>query len=144
MARDQAAHRIGRRLVATGLAAFEVDLSEQPPTHPPLTPSEGAAVALNPPPMNSQPMRLRTGGRYLLRFMAKGNATHLRATISAVGAGAGKIRIEPTDEWREYRLETDIEPGYTQVHIRFSSGGESNQVVWIDDIEFGPVEKRSD
>lgn len=88
---------------------------------------------------NSQPMRLRTGGTYVLRFMAKGNATHAAARISAVGGTAGQVRIEPSEEWKEYRIETEIDPGYTQVHIRFTKGGESDQVVWIDNMEFGPL-----
>src|SRR5690606_643867 len=33
------------------LHAFKPDLSEQPATHPPLTPADGEMVALNPPPM---------------------------------------------------------------------------------------------
>jgi hypothetical protein len=88
---------------------------------------------------NSQPMRLRTGGRYVLRFMAKGDATHAIVVINSNRGQAASLPLEPSDNWREYRVEVDLDPGYTQVHIRFNRGGEPDQVLWVDDMEFGLV-----
>lgn len=91
---------------------------------------------------NSQPMRLRTGGRYIWRFMAKGNATHATAVISSAQGETESVPLEPSDEWREYRIEAELEPGYTQIHIRFKDGGEPDQLLWVDDMEFGRAPER--
>jgi len=92
---------------------------------------------------NSQPMRLRTGGRYALRFMAKGTASHARIKVKGARGTAASVAVEPSEEWREYRTELDVSPGYCIVSVVMSKGGEPDQILWVDDMEFGRVTRDS-
>jgi hypothetical protein len=89
--------------------------------------------------LTAQPMRLRQAGRYVLRFKAKGAATHADVSVSGQRGTGATVKIEPSAEWREYRTELDAQPGHCRLSIRFTSGGGPNQVLWVDDVEFGYV-----
>ncbi len=91
--------------------------------------------------LRSQPMRLQTGGTYVLSFAARGNATEASVAVSGQRGTLAEIEVEPGDDWREYRTRLEVEPGYTVVEIRFAAGGEPDQVLWIDDVRFGYVAK---
>ncbi|MGM0491390.1 MAG: DUF4962 domain-containing protein [Armatimonadota bacterium] len=96
--------------------------------------------AETPMTIKSQPMRLRTAGTYLLRFMARGDATTATVKLSGQYGSGVEIPLEPSEDWREYEAEVEMEPGYTLVNIIFGSGGEDEQVLWLDDMQFGRVE----
>jgi len=85
----------------------------------------------------SQPMRLRTGGKYTLRFKARGNATTARVTVSGQRGTGTQVVLEPSEEWQQYSTELEVRPGYCTVGIAFGEGGEADQVLWVDDMEFG-------
>ena len=51
----------------------------------------------------------------------------------------GRVDIEPGDRWRIYEKEIEMEPGYTEIRIRMEKGEEPDQVLWVDEMEFGPV-----
>lgn len=87
----------------------------------------------------SQPMRLRTGGRYVWRFMAKGDATRATALLTTSRGRVASRKLELTGDWQEHRIEAEVPAGYTQLQIQFQDGGEPDQVLWLDDMEFGPV-----
>ncbi len=87
--------------------------------------------------LRSQPMRLRTGGTYVIRFQARGNATQASVSVSGQRGTSVKIAVAPTEEWTEYRAELEVQPGYCMVNVNFGSGGEPDQVLWLDDMEFG-------
>ncbi len=89
--------------------------------------------------LRSQPMRLPKGGHYVLRFQAKGDATHARVQVSGTRNTGGTFRIEPSDDWTEYRMEIDMAPGYTEIVIDMNAGGDPDQLLWVDDMEFGPI-----
>jgi len=89
--------------------------------------------------LSSQPMRLRTGGTYVLRFQARGDATEAKVTVSGQRGTGAEIAVEPSEQWREYRAELEVEPGYCLVKVFFWSGGEPDQVLWVDDVEFGYI-----
>jgi hypothetical protein len=86
-----------------------------------------------------QPMRLRTPGRYVLRFKAKGTATHAGVSVSGQQGTTGQVQIKPSADWQEYRSELDAHPGHCALSVRFASGGGVDQVLWVDDVEFGCV-----
>ncbi len=90
--------------------------------------------------LTSQPMRLRTGGTYTLRFMARGDATVAKATVSGQLGSAVEVPIEPSDDWRAYEATVEMQPGYTTVRFGMGSGGAPDQVLWVDDVQFGRVE----
>ena len=88
---------------------------------------------------NSQPMRLRTGGRYVLRFQAKGNATTASVLVAGQRGTSASVSIEPTDDWTAYRVELDAHPGHCMITIQMNAGGEPDRVLWVDDMEFGYI-----
>ena len=85
----------------------------------------------------SQPMRLRKAGKYVLRFKARGTATQANVSVSGQLGTSTKIGVEPSDTWREYQTELNGHPGYCIVSINFKAGGDPNQILWVDDMEFG-------
>jgi hypothetical protein len=87
--------------------------------------------------LKSRPMRLRTGGVYILRFKAKGPATHASVSVSGQRGSGTTIQIEPSADWKEYHTELDTHPGYCTVSVDYSRGGGPDQVLWVDDMEFG-------
>ncbi|MDE3000226.1 MAG: DUF4962 domain-containing protein [Gemmatimonadota bacterium] len=89
--------------------------------------------------LKSRPMRLRTTGRYRLRFKARGSATHAHVTVSGQQGTHIDVPVRPAEAWTEYRAELDVQPGYTTVSVAFDSGGEPDQVLWMDDMEFGYI-----
>ena len=84
-------------------------------------------------------MRLRTGGTYELRFMARGNATAAKASVSGQLGSRGEIAIEPSEQWREYSTQIEMAPGYTTLRIDLPADGGPDQVLWVDDVQFGYV-----
>ena len=66
-----------------------------------------------------------------------------RAVITVRGARgtSANVKIEPSEDWKEYRTELDVQPGYCQVSIHMQRGGEPDQVLWVDDMEFGYMAK---
>ncbi|MBD3291355.1 MAG: DUF4962 domain-containing protein, partial [Armatimonadia bacterium] len=90
--------------------------------------------------LKSQPMRLRTAGTYVLRFMARGNATEAQVAVSGrLGSGV-RVPVEPSEDWRQYEAQVQMEPGYTLLSVVFGSGGDPDQVLWVDDVQFGRIE----
>ena len=87
--------------------------------------------------LKSRPMRLCTAGRYHLRFKARGSATHAHVSVSGQQDTHLVVPIRPSEAWTEYRAELDVQPGYTIVSIAFDRGGEPDQILWMDDMEFG-------
>lgn len=84
------------------------------------------------------PVRLLRGGRFVLALKAKGTATHARVLLS--GGGVGRtIDLEPSADWRTYRIETELPAGYTEVKIQFRAGGADDQVLWVDDVSLTPA-----
>lgn len=83
-------------------------------------------------------MRLRTAGRYVLRFKAKGTAEGAVVSVGGQRGTKAEVSIEPGDEWREYRAELDVQPGYCLVSINWP-GGEPDRVLWVDDVAFGYI-----
>jgi len=86
-----------------------------------------------------QPMRLLSEGQYTLRFQARGNATHARVLVNGAENTGGRIDIEPSDDWQAYELILEMAPGFCQIRIQMNQGGEPDQVLWLDDMEFGPI-----
>ena len=84
-------------------------------------------------------MRLRTGGRYALRFKAKGNAAHADVSVSGQRGTGAVVQVAPGDAWREYRAELDVQPGHCIVSINIGDGGDADQVLWVDDMAFGYI-----
>jgi hypothetical protein len=143
-------------LLANG--GFEAGIPDYPPrgwnvTHPRTDdlgwpewsqdgPAEGASCLRFRRPKDriacvSRPMRLQTGGRYVLSFRAKGDATHAHVTVRGQLDTHLTVPIEPGDDWREYRVELNASPGYCTVSIAFDAGGHPDQTVWVDDVRFG-------
>ena len=89
--------------------------------------------------LKSQPMRLRTAGKYVLRFQARGNATEAKVTVAGQRGTSAQIAALPSEEWRDYRTELEVQPGYCMVYVAFGGGGDSDQVLWVDDMEFGYI-----
>ncbi len=87
--------------------------------------------------LKSRPMRLRTAGRYHLRFKARGSATHAHVSVSGQQDTHLVVPVRPSQAWTEYRAELDVQPGYTIVSIAFDRGGEPDQILWMDEMEFG-------
>ncbi len=89
------------------------------------------------------PVRLIHGGAHVLAWKARGTATHVRLLLSD---GHGKIYtrdLEPSPQWRDYRIEADLPAGYTEVKIQYRAGGADDQVVWVDDVFLAPAEARA-
>ena len=84
-------------------------------------------------------MRLRKAGRYNLRFKARGTATHARVSVSGQQGTHIDVPVRPAQAWTGYQAELDVQPGYTTVSVAFDSGGEPDQVLWMDDMEFGYI-----
>jgi hypothetical protein len=84
------------------------------------------------------PVRLLSGGHYLLKLQAKGTATHARVQLVDATAVTHVIELIPSAEWREYRLELDLPPGFTEVKIHYRAGGADDQVLWLDDLFLAP------
>ena len=89
--------------------------------------------------LKSRPMRLRNAGRYHLRFKARGSATHAHVSVSGQQDTHLIVPVRPSQAWTEYRAELDVRPGYTTVSIAFDRGGEPDQILWMDDMEFGYI-----
>ncbi len=87
----------------------------------------------------SQPMRLLRGGKYVLAFKARGNATEARVQVSGQRATGTQVPIQPSEDWQEYRAELDIYPGNTSVTIVFAEGGQPDQELFVDAMQFGYV-----
>jgi hypothetical protein len=88
--------------------------------------------------LTAQPMRLRTGGEYHLRFFAKGDADNAFVKINGAGARTISVPVEPSAEWKEYRAKIDLLPGYTTLQVVMMPG-KNNAVLWLDDVEFGRI-----
>ena len=86
----------------------------------------------------SQGFDIPRPGRYVFRFKAK--ATCKGAVLNtAWSPQALSVRIEPGDRWREYRVEGDMTPHRACIHCVFDHAEGENQVLWVDDLEFGRV-----
>ena len=85
------------------------------------------------------PVRLLRGGSYVLTLKARGNATHARVMLSGGADPARMINLEPSPDWRGYRIEASLPPGYTEVKIQCRAGGADDQVLWVDDVSLTPA-----
>jgi len=90
--------------------------------------------------LRSQPMRLRHKGMYRLQFKAKGTATEARVMVSGQSGTSADITVQPSTDWHQYSTELNAQPGYCTVSISCRSGGAPDQVLWVDDMEFGPID----
>ncbi|MGI5819529.1 MAG: DUF4962 domain-containing protein [Armatimonadota bacterium] len=89
--------------------------------------------------LNAQPMRLLSGGTYVLRFHARGNAETATVRVSGALGTGGQVSIEPSEAWREYVAEMELESGYTSLSIVFGDGDPPDQVLWVDEMQFGKI-----
>ena len=89
--------------------------------------------------VQSQPMRLLRVGKYVLRFKARSDATAASVSVSGQRGTSARLPIEPSADWREYRAELEAWPGHCTVTIDMGTGGAPDQVLWVDDMEFGYV-----
>jgi hypothetical protein len=87
------------------------------------------------------PVRLLAGGKYLLTLKAKGTATHARVQLVAATGAVTTIDLVPSAAWRDYRIETELPAGFTEVKIHFRAGGADDQVLWADEFFLAPVGK---
>ncbi|MBT3374673.1 MAG: DUF4962 domain-containing protein [Lentisphaerae bacterium] len=87
----------------------------------------------------SQPMRLRKEAKYILRFKARGTATHAKVAVSGQLGTSAKVEVAPSEAWREYQTELNGHPGYCIVSVDFKAGGDPDQILWVDDMEFGYI-----
>lgn len=87
----------------------------------------------------SRPMRLRRGGPYVLSFKARGSATHACVIVSGQFDTRLIVPIEPGAEWSDYRAELEAAPGYCTVTVAYDSGGAPDQVLYLDDVQFGYI-----
>jgi len=86
----------------------------------------------------SQSIKIAKPGRYVFRFKAK--ATCKGASINTSWSRQSLVvRVEPSEEWREYRVERDMTPHDACIHCLFDKAEGPNQVLWVDDMEFGRV-----
>jgi hypothetical protein len=90
--------------------------------------------------MTAQPMRLRNGGKYHLRFFAKGDADGAQIQINGALDHDVTIPIKSSTDWQEYNTEIDLPPGYTTIQINMASTADKS-VLWMDDMEFGRIAK---
>jgi len=90
--------------------------------------------------MSAQPMRLRNGGEYHLRFFAKGNADQAEVQINGALDHDLTIPIKISDDWQEYNAKIDLPPGYTTIQIVLGAGADK-KVLWVDDMAFGRIAK---
>jgi hypothetical protein len=90
--------------------------------------------------MTAQPMRLRNGGKYHLRFFAKGDADGAQIQINGALDHDLTIPIKSSADWQEYNAEIDLPPGYTTIQINMASTADKS-VLWVDDMEFGRIAK---
>lgn len=87
--------------------------------------------------MTSQPMRLRTGGTYHLRFFAKGDITDGSVLVSGQLGHSVEVPIKASSDWQQYEATVELPPGYTTVNIKVPDGPQG--ILWVDDVEFGLV-----
>jgi hypothetical protein len=87
----------------------------------------------------SQPMILPGGGRYVLRFRARGNAADGRVTVSGAHKTGITVEVSPSEDWLEYSTEVDILPGYCGITVGVGGASRSGQELCIDAMEFGPI-----
>ncbi len=88
--------------------------------------------------LTAQPMRLREGGEYHLRFFAKGDADKAFVKITGASARSLSVPIAPSADWKEYQVKIDLMPGYTTLQVVMEPG-KNNAVLWLDDIQFGRI-----
>ncbi len=86
----------------------------------------------------SQGIELRKAGRYILRCKAK--ATCAGGAVNTWGsAGSMSVSIEPSEEWKQYEVEGELGAGTACIHCIFDKAEGPNQVLWVDDIQFGRI-----
>ena len=44
-----------------------------------------------------------------------------------------------SEGWRQYEVEGDLVPGGQCLHVLFDKAEGMDQVLWVDDIEFGRI-----
>jgi len=87
--------------------------------------------------MTSQPMRIRTGGKYHLRFFAKGDITNATVSVNGQLGHTVEVPVKASSDWQQYDATVELPPGYTTVVINAPNGPEG--ILWVDDIELGLV-----
>ena len=86
----------------------------------------------------SQRIKIAKPGRYAFRFKAKATCKGAAVNTSWSRQSIG-IRVNPSDEWREYRAERDLTPHDACIHVIFDQAEGPGQTLWVDDLEFGRV-----
>ncbi len=90
------------------------------------------------------PVKTIHAGRYLLRFKSRGEATCGEAILSHPRGTAGRVKIEPSAQWRQWELPVELERGYVTLSFRMADGDPADQVLWLDDVELIPLHGESD
>ena len=81
---------------------------------------------------------VRKPGRYVFEFKAK--ATCRGAVLNTSWSSqAITVRVEPSTDWRQYRVERDLTPHTACIHCIFDEAEGPEQTLWVDDLKFGPV-----
>ena len=86
----------------------------------------------------SQRIKIAKPGRYVFRFKAKATCKGAVVNTSWSRQSIG-IRVDPSDEWKDYRAERDLTPHDACIHVIFDQAGGPGQTLWVDDLEFGRV-----
>ena len=86
----------------------------------------------------SQSVKIAKPGRYVFRFKAK--ATCKGASVNTSWSRQSiSIRVDRSDEWKEYRAEREMTPHDACIHVLFDKAEGPNQTLWVDDMELGRV-----
>lgn len=84
------------------------------------------------------PLKTLHAGKYLLRFKAKGEATCGEANVNDARGGAGRLKIEPSADWRQWEMPVELARGFVTVNFTMNAGDPEDQVLWLDDVELIP------
>jgi len=82
-----------------------------------------------------QSFELPRAGRYVLRFKAK--ATCAGGSLNTNWGNSLSASIQPGDTWRQYEVEGELQPGRQTFHVVFDRAEGEDQILWVDDIQFG-------
>ena len=86
----------------------------------------------------SQGIDITKPGRYVFRFKAK--ATCKGAVMNTSWSRhALTVHVEPSADWKEYRVEGNLPAHRACIHCIFDRAEGPNQVLWVDDMEFGRI-----
>ncbi|MFQ5809502.1 MAG: hypothetical protein ACE5JM_07775, partial [Armatimonadota bacterium] len=76
-------------------------------------------------------------GTYVLQFKARATSPGGYVGVRGVGPSSCSLRIEESEEWREYRTEAHFEPGTYFVHCSFDEAKSEDEAAYVDEVSFG-------